>query len=554
MIKVENSWWGYFPLIIIIVIIFVILNSAFFQNTFYSPMPNSLHASDAYQDLAYLNDLVEVGNYNRESQFIIGFTGDTVSPIEPPLKVFYLAFISNLLGIPTYAAALFGLLLGTILSIGIIYTILKKCSFVWAMGYLPVTLFLFTFPFIAGITWGFWKAYFMFFVLTIAFLFFLTKLTPVKLAMFVITISGIFLASPAIFIFVLLLFVIKVLLEWSELKKNLLLSAISGIIIVILIFNFLLTFLVVREQQGSLIQKILYSVGFQKGYHLYSATPYASNFGLFWYVAIFGFIYAHFYLFNNFKNRNNYKFKMSLLFVFFFIIFLLPSLGVTRVYQFRLVWPLYVSVFIGLIFYLSVTYIQKQLKVNNLIITSGIVFLFFTGGMLFYLEFPKSNQSLTSLEQWDAYMYLKENTSKIALILVIEPAMAQNGILMVINRRVRYLDMDSFSNAARIGSNLGKVNPKFNCLIREKRHEGLKVFSNTELIRWCEAEQKKVYSICSYDYILIDKQFLDQQQVKLTQDFIESINITNFSVIKNGQVLLLENKRVCKNEIQTKFN
>ncbi len=112
----HKEWLNYLPLIAVIIVIFYLVNPLFFQHTFYPSSPSNLLANDAYAHLAYINDVIEVGNYNHESQFYVGFSGDQVSPREPPLMLFYVAFIKNYLGIPSYAAAQFGLLLGIVLA------------------------------------------------------------------------------------------------------------------------------------------------------------------------------------------------------------------------------------------------------------------------------------------------------------------------------------------------------------------------------------------------------------------------------------------------------
>ncbi len=539
----------YIPLLVLIVIIFIITNPAFFQNSFEAKSPNSFLASDAYAHLAYINDILRVGSYNEESQFIIGFTGKKLTPIEPPLMLFQAAFLSNLLGIKSHVAILLVLLLGIILAISTIYIIIRKYSLIWAIGFLPCTLFLFTFPFIAGITWGFWKAYYMFPILIIGFLFFLNPFTKARAAMFIIILSCIFLASPALMVFFLLLFCTKIVLEKQSLKKNIITLLIAGIASLVLISDYLLNYIVARGESGTIKHKILEMLGAQQGYQLYGANPYVSHFGVFWYIALAGFIYGIFYLSQNIKKRDTYQFKLFSLFSIFFLIFLLPAIGLTRIHQFRLVWPLFVSIFIGLILYLLVQFSKKKVKIHSLILVliPYVILIIF---LLNSLQFPQTNLSITTDDMWETYNYINNNTSINTNILIVNPVLTQNGEIFTINRKVRYFDANLFSLANSKNISLVNSPSNFPCQIRAQSRSGFKVYSNEKLIKECEENRVKVIPPCAFDYILVNKQFQNQNQVDLTQEFISELNINNFKKIKESQqILLLQNNQVCNDEI-----
>lgn len=542
----NNLLMGYLPLAALIIVAFLVVNPYLFQNSLDSPSPNSYLASDAYYHLAYIVDVIKVGNYNYESLFYTGYSEEKVSPVEPPLVVFYIAFLSNLLGVPPHVAALFGLLLSLILAISTVYIILKRYSSAWSIVFLPLTLFLFIHPFSALITWGFWKACTMYFILVTCLIIFVSKLNWKKVPLLIVIASSLILASPALLPYFLILFVLKLIIEKSELKKNFYLLAASGITTLIVTVHYFLNYALARTHIGE--NKIMNMLGVQKGYELYGANVYTSHFGIWWYIALVGFVYALIYLFQNYNHRETYNFKTILLFSLFFVIFLLPAIGVTRIYQFRLLWPLFVAVFVGLAIYLGLTFAKK---VKSFPIEWGavIVSAILTIGMLNYLPFSKTNQSITTDEQWDAYMYLHYQTPQNSTLLIVDPTPNQIGVKFSADRRLYFYSSDEFIKADQEQKALINTIPIFNCVSPERSRSGLNIYPNTQLIKWCKDIKKKLHPICFYNYIYINKQFSSQAQVNLMQNFISSINMSNFEKVKEGQlVLLLKNNHVCENQ------
>ena len=542
----KSLWLSYLPLVALILIAFLIVNPYLFQSSLDSPSPNSYYANDAYAHLAYIIDVIEVGNYNHESQFYIGFNGAQLSPREPPLMFFYIAFLSNLLGIQPHVAALLGLFLGLILTISTFYIILRKYSLTWAIAFLPVALFMFTHPFSALITWGFWKACTMYFILITSLVFFVSKLEWKAVLLFIIVISSLILSSPALLPYFLILFGLKLILEKTNWKRNFLIFAVSGITTLIITIHYFLNYSLARTSTGQ--NKIMEMLGFMKGYELYGANAYASHFGIWWYVALIGFVLALVYLFQHYKSRDNYNFKVILMFSLFFVIFLLPTVGVTRIYQFRLLWPLFVAIFVGLAIYLGLALVKKlksfPTKIGALVISAVLIM-----GMLSYLPFPETNNSITSEEQWNAYMYLHYQTPKNSTLLVIDPVRPQERIMLSSGKRLYYYASGEFQKMLENNTEIKDMPVSFYCAIPEKSRTGLKIYTNEKLILWCNSKRGRIIPICAYNYVYINKQFSSQAQVNLMQNFISSLDAGNFEKVKEGpQVLLLKNSRVCENE------
>ena len=543
----HKEWLNYLPLIAVIIVIFYLVNPLFFQHTFYPSSPSNLLANDAYAHLAYINDVIEVGNYNHESQFYVGFSGDQVSPREPPLMLFYVAFIKNYLGIPSYAAAQFGLLLGIVLAISILYVLIKKYSLSWALGFLPATLFLFTFPFIAGITWGFWKAYFMYFILATALIFFLTELNKSRAALLVVVLSALILASPALLMFFLFLLFLKLLLEWPKLKQNFFTLLVTGLVTLTITIHYFLNYSVARTEGGT-ETKFLETLGIIGHYNLYAANPYASHFGWVWYIALIGFAYGIFWLVQNFKEKESYKYRLFTLSSYFFAIFLLPAVGITRIYQFRLVWPLFLALSVGLVIYLLVTLLKKKVAVSGTLLAAGISLVLFLI-LFFTLSFPTTNYSITSPEQWEAYTYLHDQTPKDATLLLIDPIMSQNSVALMANRKIHYFDAERFAKMVAENKTLLNYPSWYYCAYPEKSREGFKIYSTLDLKKKCEDAREKIVPLCAFDYLFMNKQFSSQQQIPLVQEFLSSINQSNWEKIKDSQqVLLLKNNKVCVGE------
>ncbi len=547
--KIKEFLRGYVPLVVVLVLLLFLANPSMFQNNLYSNSPNSFHASDAYAHLAYINDVIEVGNYNHEAQFYIGFTGDKLSPREPPLMLFYVAFLTNLLGIPSYVAAVFGLLLGILLSISIVYILIKKFSPSWAIAFLPTTLFLFTFPFSALINWGFWKACFMYFILITGFILFFSEWDKKKTALFVVLLASLIMASPALLPYFLMIFLLKLILEKSCWKNNFKLMVVGGVASLIITFHYFMNYSLARTASGE--NKILDMLGYQQGYHLYSANAYASHFGIVWYLSLIGFAYGLYWIFKNWKERESYKFKLYALFSFFFIVFLLPAIGITRIYQFRLVWPLFVAVLIGLSIYLLINLIKEPLKkikiemLTTSLIISGVLLV----GLFYSLTFSQDNHSITSEEYWQVVTYVHDNTPQNSTILVIDSILSQNSVLLNLNRKLFYYESEQIKEAIKNNLQINNSPSHYYCAIPEKSRDGFKIYSTGDLVKECEQRRDQVIPPCAFDYLFINKQFASEAEMKLVQDFVEEIDQTQFQKIQEGQVLLLKNLKVCPSEI-----
>lgn len=542
--RVDRALLRYAPLVIIILLGFSLVAPPFFNNSFQNPKPNSLLAGDAYGHLFYIESILRDGNYRSEPQETLMFTGQSsATPAEPPLQFYYSAFLANLLEIPAHTAALLGLLLAVTAAFCTVYAMLAKYDYKLAVLSSPFFLFLFSYPFVAGITWGFWKAYFSYALLFISFAYFPAELKKRHTLPLALLISSVFIAHPTMGAYALFFLAIKAGLDGLRRHAHIvfLILAISAA----LSLNYLLDSSIRVEGGLSVADKVLKLAGYDPGYDLGGATPLYSNFGFLWYLAAAGFFYSAYLIFASGAEKQR---KIFVLFSLLFLVFLLSNAGFGRVYQFRLVWPLVVSVFIGLALYAPLDRIAS-LKAGALpsilLFFASLLLLFYSG----FLNPPQGDFSILSGELWSAYRYIAADTPQTAKVLIIDPALTQPMVVLHTMRYTRYLDSASFLEMARGNTPVSEKETKVMCLMNPNfggTRKGFRIIpGNVTIETACRDKKTKT---CEFDYIVVNKMVKSNEEAGLLNGFLSEISRANYDVLENGQqALLLKNREVCTN-------
>ncbi len=526
----------YLPLCIVLFLGFYLLAAPFFGNTFYLQRPSNLLAGDAYWHLFILGSVIEVGNYNFEPDALEGFTGEKLAPVEPPLVFYYSAFLANLLGIPSYVALQFGLLLGISLAFSAVYILFARYDFRLATAISPFFIIALSYPFIAGITWGFWKAYLSFLLFFFSLLLFPVRFTNGSLCLYALLLAAIMLSHPAIMPYAVIVLLLKVWLTPEDRTGSGLLKA-AGVLAAAAALSvmFLLNYSKREGVSGAtLAGKVPELLGYAPDYHLFGATPFAAHFGVVWPLSLLGFALAVYFMLKLMAEKK-YLFRILALFSFLFLVFFMPLLGFGRVYQFRLVWPVVVSVFAGLPAYVLLRPVAKgrAWPFFAAFLVALYALLSFGG-----LALPEGNSSLFTDEAWSAYKFVAEKTPQSSKVLIVDPVLTQDALVFYTKRYTRFLDYSSFEEMARDGTPIEEKEKKMLCSLAETTRK------NEITKKACEARKMRP---CEFDYLLLNLQVRGEGDLKLMNGFLQSLGNRYGKVAGGQQAIVLENSGVCKN-------
>lgn len=119
--------------------------------------PYAYLASDAFQHQVRAEAVKDAGNFKYESPYIsLGFKG--IVGRYPPLIYHLSVIFSYAAGLEVYDAIYFVVLFFSVVSIAVMYIIVKEFSRNVALIALPLAIIVFTYPILAGFTWGHWPS------------------------------------------------------------------------------------------------------------------------------------------------------------------------------------------------------------------------------------------------------------------------------------------------------------------------------------------------------------------------------------------------------------
>lgn len=542
MSKFEGA--AYLPLAIVCIVGFAVLAEPFFSRTFYDESPNNFLAGDTYWHLPIVKKIVETGNYNSEPKELVGFVDEDIPPNEPPLVFYFSAFLANLLGIPAHIAIFFGLLLMLMAAFATVYILLVKYDFRLAAVAAPFFLLSFNFPFIAGINWGLWKAYFSATMFIFSLVLFPAKFRGGTLYLWVLSLTAVILAHISMLPYLLLALLARVLLseEDRNLRGFLKLAGIVAASIGLSLW-YVLNFITRFGVGASTSERVSSLVG-GAGYNLFGATPFARHFGYVWELSVLGFLLAVYFALR-LRKANDYFFSVFSLFSLLFVVFGVGPSVFGRAYQLRLVWPIVVSIFAGFTIY---ALIKSVLAVKGRAWPFFAVFLL-SFPLLFAFKIispPDWTYSLTSDEVWSAYRFVAEQTPKNAKVLVIDPTLTQDAIVVHTERYTRYLDSSKFDEMVRDNTGIEEKEKYIFCNIPVNILRGLKwVPTESFASQACAPKKGKA---CEFDYILAVLQVKREQEIGIMNRFLSSLEKSRFDVVAGGkQAIVIKNREVCKN-------
>lgn len=536
-IKEYTLKYSWITLVITLILIFLLLNPIFFKSKVVHNAPQGYLAGDSYWHLAYITYLNEKGYYTEEPGFTTGYNPSSINTMEPPLFFYAAAAISWAMGIPAYDASVLLLFLAVACAVCALYLLASRLHRLLPYFALPPVILLAVFPFYSGISWGFWKFYLagtMLFV-SIAILLLTEKnfkqsvLLGLMLCSLIITHITMALYLSIVIAFSYIYDLIYDRWPIKKALKELLYPALAGIIGFGLSIDYLIEFYLARIAGNSII-----SSATNVGYTLYGANPYVSHLGIIFWIALAGITAGALFVGSDDRRKR----KIIIVSLMFFLLMLGPLVGYDRIYQFRLLWPLYIALCFGLAFLLPAKFLGEKLSPFLAIaVFIGLSAYLFISNSQMTVEIGDNTYSLVEPPYWEAIAMLSGESG--AKVFLIDPTLTQSAVTYNIYQYVRYLDQaDYLSNNSVLGSS------NYNCVPPNKIRTGFLSFvDNTISGPYC---QKDHMELCKFDYFLLHTALSDQAQYNWLVEQLRILQGMNLSVYwQKPEALILKNQAVC---------
>ncbi len=460
--------------------------------------PYGYMASDTFQHQTRAESIKDAGNYKNEAFYIAKGFHDVVG-YYPPLIYHTGVIFSQLAGLEVYDGAYFVIFFLACVATLIMYYVIKHFNAIVAYLSLPLAIFIFSSPIYIAFTWGHWPA-------VTAQLFLIATIWTVQrfelnkawilLAVFF---SGIIYThtSEALFAFFMLLIYFALRLTFKKLSKQevkqLILAAVVTLVISI---YFLILF------QGTWGKAQPYKLG---SYPVWEGTPgfYFSSFG--WLIDIM--IVAGMVLGLLVIARKNLNAAVIAGFSLFIIGFANYVGFSFRAFQLRFFWPLYLSVFFGLVIYKIGFEIGKYSGKRWTGAAAIVVSLILFSVLMYFYYQPISSQGLMNPYHWKAFNWISSQTQPDAKIYFFYGDIyGQDALLRNVKREHYLVNYQDYSESVRNQS----VRRSYKMKIPGDSGAGIPYRKNLFSYGFHALEEPQDYfygyrNICAFDYYVFDK-------------------------------------------------
>ena len=502
--------------------------------------PYGFSASDAFGEIAYTEGIQDLGNYRFLPYYIRAGFGDTLG-FHMPISNHIFAIFSFASGLPVWDSLLIIGFLYSIFGVLVMYLIIRNFNRNVALISLALSVFLYARNFSITYTWGSWD-------LIMATSFLLSSMwilgrTELKYwyLLFAIIASGTALTHITeaffLFLFALLLFAYKLVrkkISLAEIRQFMT----GGILALVFSFYYLIIF------------KVGYAAGGVENSLRYQAPEWydvvLSQFGWFQAVILIGAVIS-LYLLSTKKEANALLIGIFMLFVGYtnFISSMSP-----RAFQTRYLWPIHLSVFLGLTIYFLLKISIKEWKIFYSVLISIIL----TASATYGYYHKTTNNGIISDYHWSQIEWVKGNTPKDAKLLYFygDPY-SQEAVLWNLKRVSFRVSMDDFVNALKEK----KIRREYTADIAAADDAALLYRKSAFSFGYHAKEVDPSYfsdkkDICGFDYFVFDKvgrqQVLADYNLLIANELIKSGLVQ--PVFDNGAVLILKNNKLGGNCIE----
>lgn len=492
--------------------------------------PYGFSASDAFGEIAYTEGIKDSGNYRHLPYYVRAGFGDTLG-FHMPISNHIFAIFSFASGLPVWDSLMVMGFFYSILGVLVMYLIIRNFNRNVALLSLPLSVFLYIRNFSIVYTWGIWDLVMATSLLLSAV--WLLSNTQIKFwhLLFAVLASGTALTHITeaffLFVFTLLFFIIRLIRKKSSLAE--IKQLITGSILALILSFYYLVIFKVGYAAGGIGNSIKYQAP-----EWYDVV--FSQFGWFQIIILIGLIVSLYLLFAK-KENNALLIGIFMLFVGFsnFI-----SSTAPRAFQTRYLWPIYLSVFLGLAIYFLLKILIKEWKIFYSIAISIILTVSISYG--YYTK--SANSGIVSEYHWNHIQWVRDNTAKDAKLLYFygDPY-SQEAVLWNLKRVSFRVSMNDFVSAI----NERKIKREYIADVAAADDAELlyrkSAFSFGYHAKETDMSQfsgKK--DVCSFDYLVFDK--AGRQQALANYNLLIASELVKNGlqpVFDNGVVLILKN-------------
>ena len=506
------------PLFIVLFLISFISGNYYFQGDAYQSYPRGFYAGDAYFDLLRIDHIREVGNLNYQPKVLVAFRPEPFTTHDSPVMYYSASWFADVFGLESHVAVHVLMVFALLMEIAVVFVLLSRVNWVLAWLSLPFSLAALQLPFISGINWGLWKAYYSFYIFFLLALFYPIRLDWRAIFCYSLVFSSLILAYPfdGIYALVLLAFSLAVSRVdgfGSKVLKFLAVGIISSLLFVNYFMDYISGFY--PQSPGGLNPGFLLSMLGSEVYRLpYFAESGIYNLGIWFWISLLGFGLTIFLLVKDWKKIDRYPNKLLAVFsIIYFFYFLEPYFP--RLMKFRDTWPIMIGVFVGCFLYLLLVAVfskgsrngRSQAEFETL---GYITFIILMGVFLgTYFKLPDESESVVSKDLYSAHMYLKDKSLKNATVLLIDPFQDQDVDTLLSGRNVRYLTQQSFKNLSSLGYDLSAVPTSRFCAFPIWLRQGFRIIEYNVSGSLC---QDRFIKPCQNDYVIMNMHYNSSEE------------------------------------------
>lgn len=528
---------------VILLIFFILIlfqgPGVLFDHKIKHDFPFAYLASDAFQHQVRADAIKDAGNFRYEAPYISKGLENVIGRYPP--VIYHLAVIlSYASGIEVFDSIYFIVTFFAIIASFIMYFIIRDFNKTVALLSLPLSLIIFSHPPAIGFLWGHWPS-----ILSQSFLMlFLWSIINLNLKksylIIAMSLSAMALTHmpPFIFAFIFLALFFGIKLLTRKLNNSDIKNMVTAFVIFFIVSFY---YLVIFFNTWAKAQPYEFSTQ-----PIWEGNPgfYLGGFGLLLPIILLGIIFS--------------LPKLKDMHVALIAAFVMLLSGFTnyigfdvRAFQIRFLWPIYLSVFMGLGIYILLKFIIKRWR---FIYTAGIfaVLIFVFLGTLNLPNIPQLNRDTSpgvmNLLHWEALEWIKGNAEKDAKIYFFYGDIySQDALLRNTKRFHIQVDNDEFINS------LQERKIKRNYISEIPGDGGGNIVTRKsffEFIDLTKVKPKEFFfgnrDICSFDYLVFDKvsgqNVLVQYNLLIASELLKKDFIN--AVFANEIVVILKNDNI----------
>lgn len=477
--------------LIIVFFVSLLIVGDLFDNKLSHDFPHGYYASDCFWHQSVSQYIKDVGKYKTQPPYMsMGF--DDIVGFNPPILYHLAPILSYATGLEVYDTIYLLAMIFICLGFIIFYLINKRLSKHIAILSIPLFIFMFVKSFPVSFTWGQWILVTGSFFLIV----FFWSMCNLELKKSWIII-GIFLSALALshtseFIFAIgfiaiylsLKFILFRKIDFNEIKKLI----IAGIVSLILSIYYLIIFKFTWGKSGYHFYVNINEAGFR--------IAWLADFGFILIALAIGFIFWLFII--------KKKYSPTLLIPIYML-----GIGYTnyigfgnRAFQTRFFWPIYLSLFLGLVLYYILKVPFKKINPLVSIIISILLILSFKG--TYYQKI--SSAGIMNPYHWEVLNWVKENTPEDSRVYYFYGDIyGQNALLWNSKRVPVKVNTNGFVEAL----NNRTIKREYSSAFASASDNGFpyrkSLFSFGSHTREEGVKKSRVVDICQFDFFVLDK-------------------------------------------------